>query len=376
MCRWASRQAAWTTARFCCSCVGGERVAAVRSHRHDVGGAVAEEDPGPRVGEHHHPLGEIAPGVVHALVGGGDVARRGEVVGPEVRPAAAPLAGFEERRQRRAAVGPEQRLRRLDHQLDPEGPGGQAVAGFEALAEADQRARLLGDGDLRQRDDEVVGEPSARRGEQRVDEDLQRARAARLPLGAERLDPDAEERRQQPLGETARHLARGGHGGRVLVGVGARAVAVLEVDAEVLDRLAPQLGEHALVHREGEPGLRALPPQSRRVALEGGAQRRGVGRARRRRTSPRARSRRRGRAPRRRARSGPSGGARARPTGAWSRPCRGGRRRRRCGSAAGPADRPGRGAPRRGSPARALRGAARNRRGCRGSSRWTPQLPR
>jgi hypothetical protein len=40
-----------------------------------------------------------------------------------------------------------------------------------------------------------------------------------------------------------------------------------------------QFGEHAIVDREREPRLRALPPQRRRVTFESGAQRRGVGRA-------------------------------------------------------------------------------------------------
>src|SRR6185312_5648239 len=68
----------------------------------------------------------------------------------------------------------------------------------------------------------------------------------------ERLDADAEERRQGAEGEAARDLRAGGDRVVVLLVVGAIAVAVLEVDPEVLDRLAPELLDDALVHLVGE----------------------------------------------------------------------------------------------------------------------------
>ena len=58
--------------------------------------------------------------------------------------------------------------------------------------------------------------------------------------------------------------AGGAGGGGVLLGVGARAVAVLEVDAQVLDGLALQLGAHAVVH--GPARSSAMP----RTLGEGG----------------------------------------------------------------------------------------------------------
>jgi len=63
-------------------------------------------------------------------------------------------------------------------------------------------------------------------------------------------------------------LLRGGDGVAVLFVVGAVAVAVLEVDAEVLDRLAAQLLAHALEHLRRE-----LAPNAQRFG-----KRRGVGR--------------------------------------------------------------------------------------------------
>ena len=66
---------------------------------------------------------------------------------------------------------------------------------------------------------------------------------ARKILG-QRLDADADERRQHAgLSSAARHGLRGGDGVSVFFVVGPVAVAVLEVDAVVLDRLALELGE-------------------------------------------------------------------------------------------------------------------------------------
>ena len=76
-----------------------------------------------------------------------------------------------------------------------------------------------------------------------------------------------------PFRQAARHLRGGGSGSRVLVGVGARAEAVLEVDAEVLDGLAAKLGQHALVDRKGKPGVRVLAAQGAWIAPEDRAQR-------------------------------------------------------------------------------------------------------
>ena len=83
--------------------------------------------------------------------------------------------------------------------------------------------------------------------EQRRQEPVQRPNAAQLELGVERLDADADERRQRVRGESLRHLFRGGFGVAVFLGVGPRAVTVLEVDPVVLDRLVVQLVDDAAV---------------------------------------------------------------------------------------------------------------------------------
>jgi hypothetical protein len=108
---------------------------------------------------------------------------------------------------------------------------------------------LLARRDLGQRDHEVVGQLAAGLAHHRRHEQVQRAQAARRQLLAERLDADADERRQRPGRHSLHHLERRRAGVAVLLLVGAVPVAVLEVDPEVLDRLALQLGANPLVDR-------------------------------------------------------------------------------------------------------------------------------
>jgi hypothetical protein len=75
---------------------------------------------------------------------------------------------------------------------------------------------------------------------------LQRAERTPGGLPGEGLEPDADERRQGALATALLQGGAGGVGVRVLLLVGTDAVAVLEVDAEVLHRLVLQLGDDAL----------------------------------------------------------------------------------------------------------------------------------
>ena len=95
-----------------------------------------------------------------------------------------------------------------------------------------------------------------------------RAQAAPLQLLAQRLDADADERRQRAVRQPRRDLVGRGLRVAVLFVVGAVAVAVLEVDAEVLDRLARQLVDDARVDAVGEARDRARSP-SASVAASG-----------------------------------------------------------------------------------------------------------
>ena len=76
-----------------------------------------------------------------------------------------------------------------------------------------------------------------------------------------------------PAAMPGRDLLRRGRGVAVLFGVGPVAVAVLEVDAEVLDRLAPQLVDDARANRwrgvaASRPSARAQASRRRRVLVE------------------------------------------------------------------------------------------------------------
>ena len=84
------------------------------------------------------------------------------------------------------------------------------------------------------------------------DEDVQGAKAPGMELFREGLDADADERRQGARGLGLRDLQGGPLRVAVLLGVGTIAVAVLEVDAEVLHRLPLELGHHPRMDADGE----------------------------------------------------------------------------------------------------------------------------
>ena len=231
---------------------GGERSSrrsAVPRHRHERRGPVGEPDAGAGEGHLHHLPRVIARRMLHPLLGRGDVERRGVVIDAEVRGDAAPPRRVDEIAQRAAAGGIHDRLGRFDHQLEAQRPARELVPPLQRLESRHQGRHLLRDDDLRQRDGEVRGQPTVRSLEQRPEEQLQRAQR---PLGqvlAQRLDADPDERRQCPRHHPRRHLAGGGARGGVLLGVGAVAVPVLEINAEVLHRLAAQLFSNPVVHR-------------------------------------------------------------------------------------------------------------------------------
>ena len=164
------------------------------------------------------------------------------------------------------ALRADDRLRRLDHDLHLERAACESQARFKQLEQRDQGLGLRWHHHLRQRDDKVLGEFPARFVGQRREEHVQRADGARLQLVGERLDADADERRQRARLHALRHLLRGSGGVPVLLGIGPVPVAVLEVDPEILDRLVLQLLRHAPIDRRGER-LRELPAKRFREQL-------------------------------------------------------------------------------------------------------------
>ena len=114
---------------------------------------------------------------------------------------------------------------------------------------------MLGQRDLGQRDDEAARQQPAAAGGQLAEHDVERAHSAFERLWRERLDANAQERRQAGAGHAQGQLLGHGGGVAILLGIGAAAVAVLEVDPHILDRLAAQLLVHARVDRPGQPGI-------------------------------------------------------------------------------------------------------------------------
>ncbi len=157
----------------------------------------------------------------------------------EVHAHAATACRGDEGRERTAAVGTEQRPRRLDHQLERHGAGLEMEPRLEALEQVYQGGHFLGRRYLGQGDGEVCWELAAGPLDQRRHEQLERAGRARGSPGHERLDSDAEERRQAR--QAGRDLRTSGPRDRVLLLIRAVAEPVLEVDSEILDGLAPEL---------------------------------------------------------------------------------------------------------------------------------------
>ena len=114
----------------------------VRGDRHGGGGAVGEEDAGPRVRHLHHVLGEVAGRMPHALVRRDDVARGRVVVGAEVRREAAAARRGEQLRQHRLAVLVEDRLGGLDHRLHPQRAAWDAQLRLQRLEGVDEHRDL------------------------------------------------------------------------------------------------------------------------------------------------------------------------------------------------------------------------------------------
>ena len=196
---------------------------------------------------------------------GGDAARGGVVVGAEMRGDDAPAAFADEPRQRDAAIGAENRLRRLDHQLEAQRAGRQLAPVLEGVARRRERRDLFGRRHLRQRDDEVVRHRRRSvRSTQPREEQIERAQAAPLQLFVQRLDPDADPGRQRARRQRGRHFVGRRLRDAILFLVRPVAEAVLEIDAEVLDRLARQLVDDAEVDAIGQRRVQAERAGERR----------------------------------------------------------------------------------------------------------------
>ena len=191
----------------------------------------------------------------------------------------AAAAFLDQRRQGDGAMVVEDRLRRLDHQLQAQRPGREAVDGLDLRERVDQQSDLSAAGDLRERDDEVGRQAAVGFLQQPFEEQVRRPQRALAQLLAEVLDANADEGRQRAVLRAVRDFDRGGGGMAVLFRVRAVAVAVLEIQAEVFDRLAAELLDDPGVHALGGSGIEAEHRDERRAVgrvLAQDAQRRGA----------------------------------------------------------------------------------------------------
>ena len=185
-------------------------------------------------------LRKVACGMTHALVCGGDVHAGGVVVRAEVCTGEPSPRDGRNARQQRPALRVDDDLRHLDHHLELQ----RAVSKPELLLETPQLGHdeldLLENDDLRHGDDKIVRHPAGELHEFRYD-DLERTSRTRAELLIQRLDANADERGKRPshhaIGQARRHRPRM----TVLLCIGTIPVAVLEIDAEILDGFALEL---------------------------------------------------------------------------------------------------------------------------------------
>jgi hypothetical protein len=171
-------------------------------------------------------------------------ARGRVVVGAEVQSADPPLPGRDEPRDGERARRVHYGLRGLDLDLEPQPTRRQAQPALQQGEQLAQHGHLLDGRHLRERQRQA-----GRHLDQVRQEQVQRADPAGEVL--ERLEADAHPRRHEA--HPADH-AGGPHRVLVLVGVGLVAVAVLEVDPQVLHRLGGELRHDLLVHRLRQRG--------------------------------------------------------------------------------------------------------------------------
>ena len=221
-------------------------------------------DAGARQRHLHDVLREIARGVGHALVGGGDVAGGGVVVGAEVGAPAPSLPRGHQGTQGGLAIQAEDRLRRLDHDLELQGAGREPILLLQHPRQGSATVETCsGIVTLGRVITKFAGKRPLVRSSKRGHEQVEGSQAAREELARKGLDADADEGGQAALGHRLRDLFRRAHRVRVFLRVGPVAVAVLEVDPEVLDRLALELGLHPRVDPEGQ-----IPRQAQGVAQD------------------------------------------------------------------------------------------------------------
>jgi hypothetical protein len=170
------------------------------------------------------------------------------------------------------ARGVEDRLRRLDLDLEAEPRRRQAVRLLERVADLGHGLDLGHRGDLGERQHEAARQVA--RLEHPGEHELQRPQPPPPGRGLEALEADAGPGRAVVRPRRGRDRRRGRSGGLVLLVARPDPVAVLEVDAQVLDRLARELVAHPGEHLLGADAGRGGQVRGRRGVLVEQAQRR------------------------------------------------------------------------------------------------------
>ena len=200
----------------------------------------------------------------HALLCRGDPQGRRVVVRPEVCRLEPGLGRRRQAREQGHAALAQDQLRRFHHYLESQHALFEPQLALDAQEQGRENAHLLDQRHLGEREYQVLGQLAGLL-EQRAEEQAQRPHAPSPQLLGERLDAHPDEPWQARRSMALRHLSRGGRHVAILFGIGPRAVAVLEIDAEVLDRLARQLLHDARVDRRRERPQAQRHIQSARV---------------------------------------------------------------------------------------------------------------
>ena len=211
--------------------------------RHDVGRTIRQMHAGLREGHLHHVFREVAGFMAHVLPGSRDAAKGGVIVRAEVGAGYAATAGIDRRAERRRPIRRQDRLRRFNHQLQLQHTGrAQREPPFNASharATAETWAGVISFGTVM-----TKFEGGSRCRDARASVVTKRSSVRRLracssrDIGLIRMPMNGG---SVPAARPLRDFFRRSLRVAIFLGVGPVAVAVLEIDPEVFDRLTSKL---------------------------------------------------------------------------------------------------------------------------------------
>src|SRR5947209_15592208 len=240
----------------------------MRRDRHYVGRAIRKPQPCSAESYLHHVACEIASGVRHVLVRGCDVAACSVVISSKVRCNAVTARSIQHKRQVGFAPLVNNCLRRLDHHLHLERACRQTRCRLKKIEDVRKGRDLFRHYNFWKRDYEVVWKMTAALFNKRCKKDVQRAKASLAQFFSERFYANAYEWRKSPFAHPGGNFSGGRSGVTILFIVRAIAVAVLEINTKIFDRLAAQFLRDAIVNRARKPQWFVLASDLVRVHIE------------------------------------------------------------------------------------------------------------